>query len=112
MGFPGGSDGEESACNAGDLGSVPGSGRYSGEGNGYPLQYSCQENSMDRGTLAGNTVHVTESDATEELTLSLYQIVCMFQAWCRRLKEGLELSPTSLRNCTVLLRHLSCLGAK
>ena len=48
-GFPGGSDGEESACNARDLGSTPGSGRSPGEGNGYPLQYSCLENSMDRG---------------------------------------------------------------
>ena len=45
--FPGGSDSKESACNAGDLGSVPGSGRSPGEGNGYPLQYSCLENSMD-----------------------------------------------------------------
>ena len=48
MGFPGGSDGEESACNAGDLGSIPGLGRSPGEGKGYPLQYSCLENSMDR----------------------------------------------------------------
>ena len=48
-GFPGGSDGEESACNAGDPGSIPGSGRSPGEGNGCPLQYSCLENPMDRG---------------------------------------------------------------
>ena len=47
-GFPGGSDGKESACNAGDLGSIPGSGRSPGEGNGNPLQYSCMENAMDR----------------------------------------------------------------
>ena len=47
-GFPGGSDGKESACNAGDPGLIPGLGRSPGEGNGYPLQYSCQENSMDR----------------------------------------------------------------
>ena len=43
-GFPGGSDGKESACNATDLGSIPGLGRFPGEGNGNPLQYSCQEN--------------------------------------------------------------------
>ena len=49
MGFPGGSDGQESACSAGDLGSIPGSGRYPGEGNGSPLQCSCLENPMDRG---------------------------------------------------------------
>ena len=43
-GFPGGSAGEESACNAGDLGSIPGLGRSPGEGNSYPLQYSSLEN--------------------------------------------------------------------
>ena len=46
--FLGDSDGKESACNVGDPGSVPGSGKSPGEGNGYPLQYSCLENSMDR----------------------------------------------------------------
>ena len=46
-GFPCGSAGKESACNAGDLGSIPGLGRSSGEGKGYPLQYSGLENSMD-----------------------------------------------------------------
>ena len=49
MGFPGGSDSKESACNARDSGSVPGVGRSPAEGNGYPLQYSCLESSMDRG---------------------------------------------------------------
>ena len=48
-GFPGGSDGKAPACNAGDLGLSLGSGRSPGEGNGNPLQYSCLENSMDRG---------------------------------------------------------------
>ena len=46
-GFPGGSEVKASACNAGDLGSIPGSGRSPGEGNGNPLQYSCLENPMD-----------------------------------------------------------------
>ena len=46
---PGGSNGKESACNAGDLGSIPGSGRSPREGNGNPLQHSCLKNSMDRG---------------------------------------------------------------
>ena len=49
MGFSGGSDGKESACNAGDLGSIPGLGRSPGEGNGNPLQDSCLETSMDGG---------------------------------------------------------------
>ena len=48
--FPGGSDGKASAYNAGDLGLIPGIGRSPGEGNGNPLQYSCLENPMDRGT--------------------------------------------------------------
>ena len=48
-GFPGRSNGKESACNAGDLGSIPGLERSPGEGNGNPLQYSCLENPMDRG---------------------------------------------------------------
>ena len=49
LGFPGGSVGKESACNAGDLGLIPGSGRSSGEGNGNPPQYSCLGNPVDRG---------------------------------------------------------------
>ena len=48
-GFPGGSEVKASASNAGDPGSIPGSGRSPGEGNGNPLQYSCLENPMDRG---------------------------------------------------------------
>ena len=49
MGIPGGSNGKESACNVGDVGLIPGSGRSPGEGNGNPLQYSCLGNPMDRG---------------------------------------------------------------
>ena len=49
MGFPGGLDGKASVCNVGDPGSIPGLGRYPGEGNGNPLQYSCLENSTDGG---------------------------------------------------------------
>ena len=56
MGFPGGSHGKESACNAGDPGLIPVSGRSPGEGNGNPLQYSCLKNPMDRGAWQA-TVH-------------------------------------------------------
>ena len=68
-GFPGGSDGKEYACNAGDLGSIPGSGRSPGEGNGYPLQDSGLENSRDRG-VSWATVHgaAKELDRTEWLS--------------------------------------------
>ena len=61
MGFPGGSDGKESACNAGDLGSIPGLGRSPGEGNSYPLQCSGLENSMDRGAWQTMIHEVAES---------------------------------------------------
>ena len=47
--FPSSSEGKDSACNVGDLGSIPGLGRSLGERNGYPLQYSCLENPMERG---------------------------------------------------------------
>ena len=60
MGFPGGSDCKESACNAGDLGSILGSGRSPGDGNGYPLQYYCLENSMDRGAWQATVHRVTK----------------------------------------------------
>ena len=56
LGFPGGSDGKESSCHAGNLGLIPGLRRSPGEGNGNPLQYFCLENSMDRGTWLA-TVH-------------------------------------------------------
>ena len=61
MGFPGGSGGKESACNAGDLGSIPGLGTSPGEENGYPLQCSCLENSMDRGAWWATVHGVTKS---------------------------------------------------
>ena len=51
--FPGGSDGKASACNAGDLGLIPGLGRYSGEGNGNPLQYSCLYSCLENPTDGG-----------------------------------------------------------
>ena len=70
---PGGSDGKESACDAGALGSIPGWGRSPGEGNGNLFQYSCLENPMDRGVWRA-TVHgvaMSQLDMTEQLILSL-----------------------------------------
>ena len=61
MNFPDSSYGKESACNAGDPGSIPGSGICPGEGNGNPLQYSCLENSMDRGAWWAAVHAVTKS---------------------------------------------------
>ena len=62
MGFPGGSEVKASASNVGDPGSIPGSGRSPGEGNGNPLQYSCLENPTD-----GEVHGVAESDTIERL---------------------------------------------
>ena len=64
LGFPGGSTGKESTCNAGGLGLIPGLGRSPGERNGYPLQYSGLEDSMDCIVLGGHK----ESDTTERLS--------------------------------------------
>ena len=70
-GFADGSDGKESACNAGDPGSVSGLGRFHGEGNGNPLQYYCLENSMNRGAWRAMVHGVAESDTTEHIHMLL-----------------------------------------
>ena len=76
MGFPGGSAGKESAYNAGDLDLIPGMGRSPEEGNGYPLQYSGLENSMDC------VVHgVAELDRTERLSFSLSFFIKQALSW-------------------------------
>ena len=73
--FPGGSDGNKSTCNTGDLGSIPESERSLAEGNGYPLQYSCLENSTDRGVwwATYSPWGHNWSDTTERLTLLLWE---------------------------------------
>ena len=76
MGFPDGSDGKESACSAGDQGSIPGSARSPGEGNGNPLCYSCLENPMDGETWQA-TVHGV---ATSRIQLSDFTFSFHFHA--------------------------------
>ena len=72
-GFPGGSDGRESACSAGDLGSIPGLERLPGGGHGNPLQHSCLENLHGQRSLVGYSLRShKESDMTEQLTTHGY----------------------------------------
>ena len=74
--FLGGSDGKESAWNVGDLCLITGLGRSPGEGNGNPLQYSCVENSMDRGAWRATDYRVAKSWTWLTLSLSQYYTVC------------------------------------
>ena len=87
--FPGGSEVKVSACNVGDLGSIPGSGRSPGEGNGNPLQYSCLENPMDGGAWYARVHGVTKSwTRLRDFTLNILLIcvssliVCAFLGIC------------------------------
>ena len=82
LGFPGGSEGKVSACSAGDLGLIPGSGRSPGEGNGNPLQYSCLENPMDGGTQYGIGHGVAESGMTERVHRQGFTLMPSFNLNC------------------------------
>ena len=83
MGFPGGSDGKESACDAVDSGLIPGSGSIpgSGERNGNPLQYSCLENSMDRGAWWATVLGVAKSWSQLSIFLLTHYIHVYFIIW-------------------------------
>ena len=82
--YLGGSDGKESSCNAGDPGSIPELGRCPGEGHGNPLQFSCLENSLDRGAWWAAVHGVTKSpDMTEQIcTLQLINLQCLSCGTC------------------------------
>ena len=75
LSFLGGSEGKESACNAGDLGSIPGLGRFPGEGNGNALQYSCLENSMDEGACRNTARGIAKSRKRLSNFISAFFIV-------------------------------------
>ena len=79
-GFPGGSEGKVSACNAGDSGSIPGLGRSPGEGNGNPLQYSCLENPVDGGAWEA-TVHGLQRVGRDWATSLVYEKMQVSGLW-------------------------------
>ena len=87
MGFTGGSDGKASACNAGDLVSIPGSGRSPGEGYGYPIQYSCLENSWteESGRLQSMGSQRIKHDFT--FTFMVFPVV-LYGCECWTIKKG------------------------
>ena len=96
MGFPGGSDGKESTCNVGNLGSIPGLGRSPEEGHDNPLQCSCLENPHGQRSLAGYSPGgCKELDMTEQLSTAQYfggsQGLC-----CFRIQNILRTEPNSL----------------
>ena len=91
--FPGGSDGKASAYNVGDLGLIPGSGRWSGEGNGNQLQYPCLENPMDAGAWWA-TVHGVAQSRTQLKRLSSSSILYWcFSFWLTSLCNRLQFHP-------------------
>ena len=99
LGFPVGSDGKESACSAGDPGSISGLGRSPGEGNGNPLQYSCLENPHGQRSLVGYSPWgCKESDTTERLSTALYRYYKI------KIKKAAVPLPTSFPNPSPFFR--------
>ena len=107
-GSPGGSDGKESACNARDLGLIPGSWRSPGGGNSNPLQHSCLESPMDRGTWQATVHGITESQillsdwAHADVISSHFLLQEIFMT------QG---SNPGLLHCRRIVNHLSHLGS-
>ena len=93
--FPGGSEAKASACNAGDQGSIPGSGRSPGEGNGNPLQYSCLENPMDGGAWWA-TIHRVAKSRT--------QLSYFMTSWCPHWGKQPKCTPNRL---VLILKFIS-----
>ena len=113
VGFPGGSDGKESVCSVGDLGSIPGLGRSPGEGNGNLLQYSCLENSMD-GRTWWATVHVVTKSLhirhkgiiLVEVRLSSVKMSMMLLFFCHQVMSDFS-QPHGLKHTRLLCPSLS-----
>ena len=99
LGFPGGSEGKEHACNAGDPGSIPVSRRSPGGWNGHPLQYSCLENSVGRGAgraaVHGFVKSQTRLTLTHALIYSVYMTCCLVAQSCPTLCNPMDCSTPS-----------------
>ena len=106
VGFPGGSDGKESACSVGDPGSIPGSGRSPGEGNGNPLQYSCLENPTDRRAWWA-TVHEVLKSQTRLSDFTYFHFTNLYFLMQFYPKQ---ISPNSVqvKDCLKLWKSLAC----
>ena len=121
MGFPGSSDGKASACNAGDLGSIPGSGRFPGEGNGNPLQDSCLGNSMDTGawqlqSMGSQRIRLFYYSHSTGCEVICHDFICIFpdDKWCHQ-SIFLWYSRLSVTEATVhhrAKRNMADLGIK
>ena len=104
-GFPGGSEVKVSAWNAGDLGSIPGSGRSPGEGNGNPLQYSCLENPMEGGAW-WTTVHGVAKSRTR-LSDFTHSLIIFHIFFCYGLSQILNIVPwLSVRPCCLSILYI------
>ena len=106
VGFPGGSDDKESACNAGNSGSIPAMGRSHGERNGYPLQYSWLENSMDRIALQA-TLHGSQRVGHYWVTISIsYTYIYMYLSGRSGFKQrSKNVSVSLLELCLIQLSN-------
>ena len=110
QGFLGSSNGKDWASNAEELGSMPGSGRSPGEGNGCPLQYFCQDNPKDRGAWQATVHGVTNLDMTEQL--SYYHSVIwrsLSQLWLYR-RPSTSFWLVLCKNCSTCRLFLTCFG--
>ena len=111
IGFPGGSDGKASACHVGDLGSIPGSGRSPGEGNGNPLQHSCLENPMDGGAWQARVYEVAKSrtrlsDFTFHFHLFLDGVICFLLLSCMNCLHSLEIKSLPVTSLAIIFLPL------
>ena len=108
LGFPSGSDGEESACNTGDLGAIPGLGRSPGEGHGNPFQYLGLENPPGQRSLVGYSPQgCKELDTTERLSLSLFLLGVLVLTLIFKVNWHLTIVPTQFNGGRIFFSKIN-----